>query len=282
MIFQFIQPSLHLRGYIREYLLFHFKVSSGNVVPVKPYHAAPEEGMIFYIKGFLLCTQTEGGITEKRAQAVIFGPSITRQDYQLSNEYLMFFVRFQPGILHRLLRIPMTEFVQKNIDAEAIFGKEIRLLNEQLVSALSYEVIIRLVEGFLWKKFQQLPTNVHPLFMVPKVILENSAAFHLDKMASLACLSASQFERKFLQQIGVTPKLFARLCRFNRTYELKERNPISDWLSIAVQMGYNDYQHLVKDFKAFAGGTPNSLVKENTQAPERWLNLSAYSTIWGE
>lgn len=260
---------------MREYLLFHFKVSPETILPIKPYHATAEEGIIFYIKGFLLCTQMKNGLTEKRAQIVIFGPSIARQNLQLPDEYLMFFVRLQPGTLHQLLGIPMTELVQKNIDAEAVFGKEIRELYEQLANSLSYETILHLVERFLWKKFQQMHKNVHPSSAIPKMILENFADFNLNRMASLACLSVSQFERTFQRQVGVTPKLFARLCRFSQACELKDRHPNRDWLSIAIETGYNDYQHLVKDFKAFDGCTPNTLMIENTQAPERWLNLAS-------
>jgi AraC-like DNA-binding protein len=276
MIFQFIQPSLQLREFVREHLLFHVKVSSGTVLPSKPYHAHAEEGITFYIKGFLLCSQRDGS-PEKRAQSVIFGPSIARQNLQLSEEYLMFFVRLQPGMLHRLLGLPMSELVQKNIDAEAVIGNEIRQLHDQLAYATSYESILKLVEDFLWKKFQKLSTNPHPSFLIPKLILQSPDTFNLDKMASLACLSNRQFERTFLRHVGVTPKLFARLCRFSQANELKERHPNKDWFSIAIETGYNDYQHLVKDFKAFDGGTPNTLLAENVKSPERWLKLALRS-----
>ncbi len=277
MIFQFIQPSLHLKDFVREYLLFHVKVKPGTVLPLKHYHATPEEGMTFYLKGFLLCSQAKNGIIEKRAQSVIFGPSIERQNLQLPEEYLMFFVRLQPGMLHLLLRLPMSELVQKNIDAEVILGKEVRQLHEQMANATSYDQILKMVEDFLWSKFQNFSINPHPSLLVPKLILENPEIFNLDKMASLACLSHRQFERTFLRHIGLTPKLFARLCRFSRANELKERHPNKDWFSIAIETGYNDYQHLVKDFKAFDGATPKTLMTENAQSPERWLKLALHS-----
>jgi len=274
MIFQFLQPSLYLRDFVREYLLFHFKVKSGTIVPVKPYHATAEEGIIFYVRGSLMCTQIENGVTEKRAETVIFGPSVSRQILHLPDEYLMFFVRLQPGILHQLFRISMNELVQKNIDAEVFFGKQVRELHEKLVNAPSYEVILNLIEDFLLKKFQQLSANLHPSSQIPKLILKDPSSFNLDKMASQACLSPRQFERIFLRQVGVTPKLFSRLCRFNQASELKERYPNRDWLRIAMETGYNDYQHLVKDFKSFDGGTPNTLVAENKPL-STWLNLAS-------
>jgi hypothetical protein len=61
----------------------------------------------------------------------------------------------------------------------------------------------------------------------------------------------------------MTPKYFAAICRFYQAYALKESQLKLDWLSIAVQTGYHDYQHMVKDFKTFAGTTPNILVDQS-------------------
>ena len=88
------------------------------------------------------------------------------------------------------------------------------------------------------------------------------------------CLCPKQFEKNFIQQIGIAPKFFARISRFNKaSFEKKENNKELNWLQIAIYTGYHDYQHLVKDFKQFAGTTPNSLIQENTASPEKWLGL---------
>ena len=92
-------------------------------------------------------------------------------------------------------------------------------------------------------------------------------------MAGLACLSISQFERRFIQLTGITPKFFTRINRFYNAYQLKDQNPKMDWLRIAVETGYHDYQHLVKDFKQFSNVTPHSLLAAQAQSPERILGL---------
>jgi transcriptional regulator GlxA family with amidase domain len=92
-------------------------------------------------------------------------------------------------------------------------------------------------------------------------------------MASLACLSISQFERRFIQQTGITPKFYTRINRFYQAYQIKEKNPKNDWLSIALETGYHDYQHLVKDFKQFSDTTPHSLLKAQASSPERILGI---------
>jgi transcriptional regulator GlxA family with amidase domain len=92
-------------------------------------------------------------------------------------------------------------------------------------------------------------------------------------LAHEACLSVSQLERRFVQQLGVGPKLYTRIGRFSRAHALKQARPELDWLHVAVACGYYDYQHLVKDFRQFAHATPPALLLAQAQAPDRLARL---------
>ena len=96
----------------------------------------------------------------------------------------------------------------------------------------------------------------------------------LDSLSKKAYLSARQLERKFDERIGVSPKTFLRITRFNQSYWMRLKQPKLDWLSIAVSCGYSDYQHLAKEYKAFANTTPNMFFEEETNAPGRALGLT--------
>ncbi len=108
---------------------------------------------------------------------------------------------------------------------------------------------------------------------IGELILEHSHPFNLDYIASQACLSPSQFERRFVQQVGVTPKFFARMCRFHKAFKIKKNSPEINWLDIAWQTGYTDYQHLVKDCKQFSNTKPNFLLQEENQSPAQVLGV---------
>lgn len=274
MIYRSYYPSLHLRELIRDYLLIHFDFTEFETTPVKPYPACPKQGLIFYIKGTLVASSPQTGICEKRAQSVVFGQPVSRQDLHLPKDYLSISVRFQPGALFKFLGVPMTEFVQKNEDATLVLGKEIRQLNERLANAVFYQDMLSLIEDFLWKKIRQQKQTIHPVDKIGQLIYENPQNFSLDNFAREACLSASQLERRFLHQIGVPPKFYARICRFYQAYLMKLRNPALSWLEVAWDSGYNDYQHLVKDFNAFSNCTPKRLIQEEATAPEQSLSLN--------
>ncbi|MBD2705358.1 AraC family transcriptional regulator [Spirosoma sp. BT702] len=274
MIHTYIQPSAHLRDYIKVYMLLHFQFSPNDPVPIKPFPASPNQGITFYPRGFLTAHHPDEGKLIRRPQTVIFGQQVKRLNLQLAQqEYIMFDVSFQPGILAKFLRHDLGEFVNQNTDAEAVIGREIRSVNDQLANADTYQEMVNIIEHYLWKRIQQVQMTLLPLDKASRWIIPNVSNWSLERWADNSCLSISQFERKFREQVGVSPKLFTRIIRFDNAFRLKEANPHLDWLSVALQTGYHDYQHLVKDFKQFSGDTPNTLLKENDHSPERWLGL---------
>lgn len=274
MICKRILPSNELKDFIKEYLTIHYVFETDSIVPPKAYPVNPEEGIRFLVKGSLFSECPDLGTYEKRPTVTIFGQPNSRQNLFTTPEYLMIHARFQPGGLFKLLRIPMTELVNQNFDAELILGQQLQEVQEQLAEAESYDAMIMILNNYFEKKVRQLKNQSQPIDKIGQLILENPQNFNLERIAKAACLSHRQFEIRFAQQIGITPKYYARICRFYQAYELKEYNPNLDWLSVAVHTGYNDYQHLVKDFKQFSGTTPNALIQESLNNPERRFKVS--------
>ena len=275
MICQRIIPALAIRQYIKEYLVLHMKFGKDNPAPIKAYPVNPEEGMTFVIRGTKTAETIETGEFKIRPRTSIFGLPHARQNLHLPSEYMMVHVRFQTGAIHKLLRIPMKELLHQYVEAQAILGREIDDVEDQLANATSYNELPHILDGYFTKKVARVKFGFEPIDRIGSIILNNPQGFSLVKTASDACLSFRQFEKRFERQVGVTPKHFARICRFYQAYELKDTRQDLDWLSIAVKTGYSDYQHLVKDFKRFAGVTPNMLIQESNLNPERRLKLNA-------
>ncbi len=274
MIYQYKQPGVALRHYVRDYVLADYMMDAAVEVPLKPFPAKPQGGILFIIKGFIKATNSSLLLTEKRHQTIVTGQQEFRQTFQFSHEFLMIDVIFQPGALHKFLGVPMTEFLNKHIDAELLFGQEIREVNEQLRNTFCYETMFDTIEKFLLKKISKVKHNMHPVDKIGQFILDNPTSFNLDFLANQSCLSHKQFERRFVQQVGITPRFYQRMGRFRKAFELKIRNRNVNWLHIAWQLGYTDYQHLVRDCKQFSGNTPNQLFEEENNSPYGMLGLT--------
>lgn len=81
-------------------------------------------------------------------------------------------------------------------------------------------------------------------------------------------------DRQFKERTGVNPKLYERIIRFDKAFRVKNSQPRFDWLRIAVECGYHDYQHLSKAYKDFTGLTPTGFHALEEKAPERLFGLS--------
>lgn len=253
--------------------MLHFVFDKNEPIPLKPFPANPLPCLVFYVRGSVTAHDPNTGLA-RTFPAVSLNSSITRRlDFSISHDCLLLSVGFRPGALAKLVRMPLTEFVDERVDAEAILSNEIHQVQEQMTNATTYAELVQIAEDYLWQRIQKVKMDVHPIDSVAQLVFEGPNRLSIDKMAHMACLSISQFERRFIHMTGVTPKFFARITRFHTAYQLKDRNPTIDWLSVALQTGYYDYQHLVKDFKQFANDTPASLLEAQAHSPERLLGI---------
>lgn len=83
-------------------------------------------------------------------------------------------------------------------------------------------------------------------------------------MASLATepgCSRKHLTVRFRREFGLPPKLFARILRFDHAVRLLRRDRITRWAELADACGYADQAHLTRDFNAFTGSAPTSLIR---------------------
>lgn len=272
MIYKTFLPSTYLNNFVRNYTVIHFQFRKNEIPPTKQRSPKPEQKIVFYIKGSVNLTDTQNGRTRKPPSVAIYSHQISKRNLELSPEFLALIVFLQPGVLHRLIGIPMFDFPSGYVDAELFFGTEVRLISEQLATVESPSLMIPIIEQFMLSKCKQLNAK-NAIDLVASHILSDPRSFSLDALADQANLSSKQFYRNFMHRIGMTPKYFSRLTRFNHAYQLKLINPATTWSSIAQEYGYTDYHHLEKEFKEFIGVTPNEWINTELKAPERQLKL---------
>ena len=77
-------------------------------------------------------------------------------------------------------------------------------------------------------------------------------------------MSQRRFIGLFKDEIGLTPKSFCRIRRFQRTVGLLHRTEIVDWADVAPVCGYYDQSHMIHDFQDFAGLSPTDYLARRT------------------
>lgn len=270
-VYDYRLPTPALRAYVRQFQIVgcRFPDAMGSL-PVKPYWPRAENTLAFYPRDREIQQQGFGGVMIRKPSSVLNGQYVVVTNRYVGRDFMVFQVQFQPGALFRLTGIPGQDLANQFIDAEVVFGAEITRVNERLSSCSHYQEMIPLVEAFLLtliSRAQRVPDR--PIDRIAQLLLQNPDVSAISTLADLACLSQRQFYRMFVTREGVSPKTFARIARFEKAMNLRNRFPDLDWLSIAVQLGYHDYQHLVRDFKEFTGVTPNAFLQYEKNAPER-------------
>ncbi len=275
MIFRDIMPCLPLQEYIYLFRLRHFIIPPGLNPHPKPFPPPAEQCITFYPRGTEVTEWIGGHLKTRRPRSIISGQLTQRINRSsLTSEILIIVVVFKPGMLYRLTGIPFHELLNKDIDLEAVFPKKARQVNELLSSSDSYTEMLGMIEEFLLELTGKTKIEARRSDRIFSLLTANEHRYSLDWLASEACLSPRQFERVAYQYIGINPKLFSRIARFNYSYRLALKFPHMDWLSIALFCGYHDYQHLARDYREFVNATPTIFFKDEYKSLERALDLN--------
>lgn len=274
-VYDYRLPSPFLREYVRQFQIVGCAFPAAMaVLPVKPYWPRAENCLSFFPRDPECVEYGFGGERLPSGRSRVMGQQALVTNRHVGRDFMVFQVQFQPGALHRLTGLPAHELTNRFVDAEALFGPELRRLNERLSGCANHLEMIPLVEEFLGYLVRRTPKAPRPIDRVSRVLLHQPSGLSLDWLADQACLSTRQFYRQFVEREGVSPKLFARIARFERAMLLKNARPTHDWLRVALDLGYYDYQHLVRDFREFTGLTPHAFQQREANAPERVFGVA--------
>jgi AraC-like DNA-binding protein len=106
--------------------------------------------------------------------------------------------------------------------------------------------------------------------------IETAGLISVSSLAKRVNLSNRQLERRFLDTVGMTPKRFCRIRRFQRVLQAMEE-PCANWADAAVECGYYDQAHLIRDFRRLSGLTPACLLGADTDLAAHFVQNYAPS-----
>jgi len=189
----------------------------------------------------------------------LLGPKLLNDLVDLGTYRHALGINFKPGGLQRLCGLPISEIRNMEVDAASVLGNEINVVSQQLKEAKSVEEMLCIVSTFLLKRLQRSKYQLSAFENAVSLQQKSNGCLSIKELSHLAGISMRQFERKSLEKLGMSPKLYSRLIRFSNAYIAKEINPQLKWLDITYQYGYADQMHLIDDFKIFSGYTPSTI-----------------------
>ena len=190
---------------------------------------------------------TEGFAIDSDAQECVFG------------------IQFKPGGAFPFLATPASEFENISVPLEDLWKQAACEMRERLLAASSAHEKFRLAEDCLRQQLVR-PLQLHPavtyaLHRLCRSPESTTVSSILDQVG----FSQRHFIDTFHQQVGLTPKAFCRVRRFQRVLQSVHGKKEVDWASVALDCGYYDQPHFIHDFKLFSGLTPSQYLVRATE-----------------
>jgi AraC-like DNA-binding protein len=250
-----VRPLPALQPFVRYY--GHRNARLGDTIVVHPVHAraAPILEFDFGDSDAVLFIPSDG-------RPPLFAPRVTligmqthrRGELHIRGTVDGFAILFQPSALGLLFALPAQEFTDQDFDAEQVFGAIIARFHERLVDCRTFEERVSVANQFLLQRSLAPPRD--EISAAATDMLRGAGGARIPAMAERAGLGLRQFERRFVQHVGVSPKLFSRIARFEAALDRMARSSQGSWTEVAHRFGYYDQMHMVHDFSRFTGETP--------------------------
>jgi len=170
--------------------------------------------------------------------------------------------RFRADGLFSVLGVPMQELVDRRVPLETICSG-VSTLQARIAEAGSDRERVGHLEAFLKRKLAERGTLDAVVQHNVQAIFASSGQVSPDQLAQYAGLTVRQLERRFQVAVGVSPKFLCRIVRFRAIFDrLQSSTP---WSNIALDCGFFDQSHLIRDFKLFAGQSPTAFLAAQSE-----------------
>lgn len=174
----------------------------------------------------------------------------------------MLVVSLVPASARRVVGHPMHLFADQVVDADAVFGSSMTSLRERLMNANSVIERFAVAERWLVQRANASP-EPHPVLVDAAASIANAPTLQrVDALARRAGVSAKHLAHLFTENIGVSPKRYQRIHRFQQVVAMAEGPHAGDWARIAYECGFSDQSHLIAEFRTFSGLTPTEYARQ--------------------
>lgn len=165
-------------------------------------------------------------------------------------------VDLTPTGARRLFGVPASEIAGRVVALSDLLPAELEVLSEQLEATSDWALRLDLVEALLTRRILDARLDTARVDHALRRIEAASGNLDVGSLSRELGCSRKHLIELFRDQVGVPPKLLARLVRFERLMREVRRGSGLRWAELAMEAGYCDQAHLARDVRRFAGITP--------------------------
>lgn len=174
-------------------------------------------------------------------------------DASVSN---MIGVHFKPGGCYPFVDFPMLELNDLTVELDHIWNKDANTIREAILHELSIDKRFSILENyFLQKGKNKMENHVLVHYSVSQLV-QSPQMWTIKNLSDKTGITQKHLITLFKKYVGLSPKMFSRIHKFQKVIRLIEQQKKIDWSMLAYECGYFDQAHFIKEFQAFSGINP--------------------------
>lgn len=274
MYYREIQPPSHLADLIRYYWILEDRPDDSSQAINFRVLADGYPGFIFTYGNNSDWKFMQPSNPVPIPQCSFFGVLQHFRDLYVHGSYGILGISFFSHSFHTLLDIPANEIANQSIGIEDLYGYKGKHLREKLQNATDNTERIAFINDFLTCIQQDTLAKNTVVRQGVLQILSQKGTTSISSLTQHLGISRRHFERRFKALVGISPKQYSRIIRFQQVLRYPFEPREMSLANLAFICGYSDQPHFIREFKTFAGFTPRCFFSETDEVVENFVHFS--------
>jgi hypothetical protein len=194
-------------------------------------------------------------------RAMVLGQTIEPFYIEPTGYVNTFAIRFYPYGFANFVTVPIKELANKETPIGLLFGeKNAKELEQKIILATDVKQRISIIENFLIERLNDKSTIDNIVKTTVDALLSTNGNAPIKTILKGDLSKRRQLERKFVKQIGISPKQLGKVIRLQTALKMLLDEKTENLTSIAYESAYYDQAHFIKDFKEFTGTNPKEFL----------------------
>ncbi|WP_183565848.1 helix-turn-helix domain-containing protein [Mucilaginibacter sp. SP1R1] len=261
-----IQPPDILKPFVRFFWVLEHELSPDEPEYVYRSIADGCTEMVFHYRANF-DEITEQGQQNSGPSGIQFQTDTYRR-FIVKESFGIFGAYIYPFAVPRLFNIPSSATTNLALDYDTFLGSAGRELEERMMQAPNNLKRAGILSDFLLMRLRHNRPADNLIITSIRHVIHSSQYNTVAQLADTFNLSTRQFDRRFKEYAGFSPKTYLRLIRLHSAIQQYDSN--KSLTQIALQCGYYDQSHFIHDMKAFTGYHPRFYFSGKAEGTEYW------------